>query len=156
MQNLNLNIDAFIDKINYYVTYIITFLKYVFNSIIAIKNVDFSLFNIPNSIGIICHFLFAIFCILIFITLLVFLGSIFNIIKTIIKCFLKPFKLLFKLIKWIFSPKSELKQPIKTNNLNQYDLNKLQRKINDLEYKLNLQKRQNVIKPFENKYQKRG
>ncbi|ABC65806.1 hypothetical protein AYWB_pIV02 (plasmid) [Aster yellows witches'-broom phytoplasma AYWB] len=156
MQNLNLNIDAFIDKINYYVTYIITFLKYVFNSIIAIKNVDFSLFNIPNSIGIICHFLFAIFCILIFITLLVFLGSIWNIIKTIIKWILYPFKLLFKLIKWIFSPKSELKQPIKTNNLNQYDLNKLQRKINDLEYKLNLQKRQNVIKPFENKYQKRG
>ncbi|ABC65795.1 hypothetical protein AYWB_pII02 (plasmid) [Aster yellows witches'-broom phytoplasma AYWB] len=156
MQNLNLNIDAFIDKINYYVIYIITFLKYVFNSIIAIKNVDFSLFNIPNSIGIICHFLFAIFCILIFITLLVFLGSIWNIIKTIIKWILYPFKLLFKLIKWIFSPKSELKQPIKTNNLNQYDLNKLQRKINDLEYKLNLQKRQNVIKPFENKYQKRG
>lgn len=154
MQNLNLNISAFIDKINEYVIFIISFLQTTFNNIIAIKDCSFD--NLLNSTGIIMSFVLSIFYILIFITLLGFLGSIWNIIKTIIKCFLEPFKLLFKLIKWIFSPKSELKQPIKTNNLNQYDLNKLQRKINDLEYKLNLQKRQNVIKPFENKYQKRG
>nr|WP_011264169.1 hypothetical protein [Onion yellows phytoplasma]BAD91323.1 hypothetical protein [Onion yellows phytoplasma]BAI39427.1 hypothetical protein [Onion yellows phytoplasma]BAI39433.1 hypothetical protein [Onion yellows phytoplasma]BAI39439.1 hypothetical protein [Onion yellows phytoplasma]BAI39445.1 hypothetical protein [Onion yellows phytoplasma] len=164
MQNLNLNISAFIDKINDYAIYIITFLKTTFNNIIAIRNVDFSLVNIPNSFGIIWHFILSILYILIFITILVFMGSIFSIFKQIIKWTIyKPIKLFvlglyyfILLLKYLFTPKSKLKQPIKTNNLNQYDLNKLQRKINDLEYKLNLQKRQNVIKPVENKYQKRG
>ncbi|WP_342386793.1 hypothetical protein [Candidatus Phytoplasma asteris] len=153
MQIFNLNIIAFIDKINDYAIFIITFFKTNFNNIIAIKDCSFD--NLLNSTGIILSFVLSIFYILVFITLLCFLGSIFNIIKTIIKWILYPFKLLFKLIKWIFSPKSKLKQPIKTNNLNLDDLNKLQRKINDLEYKLNLQKKQNIIKPVYNQNYKK-
>lgn len=164
MQIFNLTTNQLIDKLIAFVTYIITFLKTTFNNIIAIRNVDFHLGNILNSSGIIIQFILSIFYILIFITFLVFIGSIFNIIKTIIKytiyCPIKYFLLaiyyILQFLKYLFTPKSSIKQPIKTNNLNQYELNKLQRKINDLEYKLNLQKRQNVIKPFENKYQKRG
>nr|WP_014182592.1 hypothetical protein ['Brassica napus' phytoplasma]AEB00651.1 hypothetical protein ['Brassica napus' phytoplasma] len=153
MQIFNLNIIAFIDKINDYAIFIITFFKTNFNNIIAIKDCSFD--NLLNSTGIILRFVLSIFYILVFIILLCFIGSIFNIIKTIIKWILYPFKLLFKLIKRVFSPKSKLKQPIKTNNLNLDDLNKLQRKINDLEYKLNLQKKQNIIKPVYNQNYKK-
>ncbi|WP_341833799.1 hypothetical protein M33023_p00040 (plasmid) [Candidatus Phytoplasma asteris] len=163
MQNLNLNISAFIDKINEYVIFIISFLKTTFNNIIAIKDVDFSFGNILNSSGIIMSFVLSIFYILIFITLLCFLGSIFNIIKTIIKYtiyypikyFLLGIYYILKFLKYLFTPKSSIKQPIKTNNLNQNDLINLQRKISNLEYKLNLQKRQNVIKPVYNQNYKK-
>ncbi|ABC65522.1 hypothetical protein AYWB_405 [Aster yellows witches'-broom phytoplasma AYWB] len=94
MHNFNFNISAFIDKINDYAIFIISFLKTTFNNIIAIKDVDFSFGNILNSSGIIISFVSSIFYILIFITFLVFIGSIFNIIKTIIKWILFPFKLL--------------------------------------------------------------
>lgn len=167
MQIFNLTTNQLIDKLIAFVTYIITFLKTTFNNIIAIRNVDFSFVNIPNSSGIIFHFILSIIYILIFITCLVFMGSIFNIIKTIIKWILFPFKLISWMIAKIiifFIPKSSVKQKssfnIKTSNqlveIDKYQLNQLQRKISDLEYKLNLQKRQNVIKPVENKYQKRG
>ncbi|WP_034172449.1 hypothetical protein [Chrysanthemum yellows phytoplasma] len=161
MQNLNLNISAFIDKINDYAIFIITFLKTTCNNIIAIKDCSFG--NLLNSTGIIISFVLSIFYILIFITLLCFLGSIFNIIKTIIKytiyCPIKYFILgiyyFILLLKYLFTPKSKLKQPIKTNNLNLDDLNKLQRKINYLEYKINLQKKQNIIKPVYNQNYKK-
>nr|WP_012662294.1 hypothetical protein [Onion yellows phytoplasma]BAH22367.1 hypothetical protein [Onion yellows phytoplasma] len=104
MQTSISNIDIFISKINHYAIFIISFLKTIFNNIIAIKDCSFD--NLLNSTGIIMSFVLSIFNILVFITLLCFLGSIFKIIKTIIKCFLEPFKLLFKFIKWIFSPKS--------------------------------------------------
>nr|WP_015083761.1 hypothetical protein [Candidatus Phytoplasma tritici]AFW98269.1 hypothetical protein [Candidatus Phytoplasma tritici] len=164
MQIFNLTTNQLIDKLIAFVTYIITFLKTTFNNIIAIRNVDFHLGNILNSSGIIIQFILSIFYILIFITFLVFIGSIFNIIKTIIKCtiyypikyFILGIYYILKFLKYLFTPKSSIKQPVETNNLNQNELINLQRKINNLEYKLNLQKRQNVIKPFENKYQKRG
>nr|WP_181377756.1 hypothetical protein [Primula red phytoplasma]AIJ02301.1 putative secretory protein [Primula red phytoplasma] len=163
MQNLNLNISAFIDKINDYAIFIISFLKTTFNNIIAIRNVSFSFFYIPNSIGIILSFLLSIFYILIFITLLCFLGSIFNIIKTIIKyiiyCPIKYFLLgiyyffylIFKLFIKSQPPVEPIVQPVKSNN----DLINLQRKISNLEYKLNLQKKQNIIKPVYNQNYKK-
>nr|BAH22133.1 hypothetical protein [Onion yellows phytoplasma] len=154
MQIFNYNISAFIDKINDYAIYIITFLKTTFNNIIAIRNVDFSLVNIPNSFGIIWHFILSILYILIFITILVFMGSIFSIFKQIIKWTIyKPIKLFvlglyyfILLLKYLFTPKSELTQPVQTNNSNLDELKQLNKKISDLEYRLNLQKRQNVIK----------
>nr|WP_013100862.1 hypothetical protein ['Rehmannia glutinosa' phytoplasma]ADA63493.1 unknown ['Rehmannia glutinosa' phytoplasma] len=163
MQNLNLNISAFIDKINDYAIFIISFLKTTFNNIIAIRNVSFSFFDIPNSIGIILSFLLSIFYILIFITLLCFLGSIFNIIKTIIKyiiyCPIKYFLLgiyyFILLLKYLFTPKSNSEQPVETNNLNLDELKQLNKKISDLEYKLNLQKKQNFIKPIYNQNYKK-
>ncbi|MGL9687330.1 MAG: hypothetical protein ACQBVK_00790, partial [Candidatus Phytoplasma sp. TWB_XP] len=105
-----------------------------------------------NSFGIIWHFILSILCILVFITILSFMDSIFNIIKTIIKWILCSFKLLFKLlfklikllfklIKWIFSPKSESKQPVQTDNSNLDELKQLNKKISYLEYRLNLQKK---------------
>ncbi|MGL9687428.1 MAG: hypothetical protein ACQBVK_01345, partial [Candidatus Phytoplasma sp. TWB_XP] len=96
MQTSISNISAFIVSINDYVILIISFLKNIFNNIIAIRNVDFSLVNISNSFGIIWHFILSILCILVFITILSFMDSIFNIIKTIIKWILCSFKLLFK------------------------------------------------------------
>ncbi|MGL9687938.1 MAG: hypothetical protein ACQBVK_04220 [Candidatus Phytoplasma sp. TWB_XP] len=164
MQIFNLNISAFIDTINDYAILIISFLANTFNNIIAIRNVDFSLGNIPNSLGLICKFGLSVFYILIFITFLVFCDSIFNIIKQIIKytiywpikIFIVGIYLILKFLKYLFTPKSDLKQPIEPNKLNTNELNQLQKKISNLEYQLNLQKRQNVIKPVENKYQKRG
>nr|WP_015060838.1 hypothetical protein [Periwinkle little leaf phytoplasma]AFA53691.1 hypothetical protein [Periwinkle little leaf phytoplasma] len=164
MQIFNLNISAFIDKINDYAIVIITFLKNIFNNIIAIRNVDFSLVNIPNSLGIIWHFILSIICILVFITILAFMSSIFSIFKTIIKYTIyKPIKLFvlaiygfLLLLRYLFTPKSDLKQPVETNNSNLDELKQLNKKISYLEYRLNLQKRQNVIKPVKNKYQKRG
>nr|WP_015060413.1 hypothetical protein [Periwinkle leaf yellowing phytoplasma]AEA36716.1 hypothetical protein [Periwinkle leaf yellowing phytoplasma] len=163
MQISILNIDAFIDKINYYVIFIITFLKNIFNNIIAIRNVDFSLLNIPNSIGIILHFILSIFYILIFITILYFMGSIFSIFKLIIKWTIyKPIKLLFLLIYWfllllkyLFTPKSESNQPVQTDNSNLDELKQLNKKISDLEYKLNLQNKQNLIKKVGFRYEKK-
>ncbi|WP_339332543.1 hypothetical protein, partial [Paulownia witches'-broom phytoplasma] len=148
------NISAFIDKINEYVIFIITFLKTVFNNIIAIKNVSFSLFDIPNSLGIIWHFALSIFYILIFITILVFLSSIFDIVKSIIKYtiyypikyFVLAIYYFILLLKYLFTPKSALTQPVQTNNSNLDELKQLTKKISDLEYKLNLQKKQNLIK----------
>ncbi|PWV43536.1 MAG: hypothetical protein DF280_03660 ['Brassica napus' phytoplasma] len=163
MQIFNLNISAFIDKINDYAIFIITFLKTTFNNIIAIRNVSFSFFDIPNSIGIILSFVLSIFYILVFITLLCFLGSIFNIIKTIIKYIIYyPIKyfllaiyyffyLIFKLFIKSQPPVEPIVQPVKSNN----DLINLQRKISNLEYKLNLQKKQNIIKPVYNQNYKK-
>nr|WP_015060418.1 DUF2963 domain-containing protein [Periwinkle leaf yellowing phytoplasma]AEA36706.1 hypothetical protein [Periwinkle leaf yellowing phytoplasma] len=156
------NIDVFISKINDYVIFIITFLKNIFNNIIAIRNVDFSLLNIPNSIGIILHFILSIFYILISITILYFMGSIFSIFKFIIKWTIyKPIKFLILLIYWfllllkyLFTPKSESKQPVETNNSNLDELKQLNKKISDLEYKLNLQKKQNIIKKSGFRYEK--
>nr|WP_015083756.1 hypothetical protein [Candidatus Phytoplasma tritici]AFW98259.1 hypothetical protein [Candidatus Phytoplasma tritici] len=112
MQNFNLNISAFIDKINDYAIFIISFFKTTFNNIIAIKDVDFHLGNILNSSGIIIQFILSIFYILIFITCLVFLGSIFNIFKTIIKWILFP----FKLISWMIAKIIIKLIPKQTNN----------------------------------------
>ena len=53
MQIFNLNISAFIDKINDYAIFIISFLKTTFNNIIAIKDVNFSFGNLFNNTGII-------------------------------------------------------------------------------------------------------
>ncbi|GAK74209.1 hypothetical protein ['Chrysanthemum coronarium' phytoplasma] len=162
MQIFNLTTNQLIDKLIAFVTYIITFLKTTFNNIIAIKDCSFD--NLLNSTGIIISFVLSIFYILVFITLLCFLGSIFNIIKKLIKYTIYyPIKyfllgiyyffyLIFKLFIKSQPPVEPIVQPVKSNN----DLINLQRKINNLEYKLNLQKKQNVIKPFENKYQKRG
>lgn len=121
MQIFNLNISAFIDKINDYAIFIISFLKTTFNNIIAIRNINFQLGNILNSSGIIIQFILSILYILIFITCLVFLGSIFNIIKEIIKWFLLPFKLISWMIakiiiKLIFNSKSKDIFPIKNIN----------------------------------------
>nr|WP_195758542.1 hypothetical protein [Aster yellows phytoplasma] len=157
------NISAFIDKINDYAIFIITFLKNIFNNIIAIRNVDFSLVNIPNSLGIIWHFILSILYILIFITILVFMSSIFSIFKQIIKWTIyKPIKLLFLLIygfflllKYLFTPKSNSEQPVETNNSNLDELKQLNKKISDLEYKLNLQKKQNIIKKSGFRYEKK-
>nr|BAH22129.1 hypothetical protein [Onion yellows phytoplasma] len=148
------NIDIFISKINDYVIFIITFLKNIFNNIIAIRNVNFSLVNIPNSLGIIWHFILSILYILIFITILAFMGSIFSIVKQIIRLTIyKPIKLFvlglyyfILLLKYLFTPKSESKQPVETDNSNLDELKQLNKKISDLEYRLNLQKKQNVIK----------
>ncbi|MCX2955862.1 MAG: hypothetical protein N3723_02360, partial [Candidatus Phytoplasma australiense] len=122
MQNFNLNISAFIDKINDYAIFIITFLKTTCNNIIAIKDCSFD--NLFNSAGIILSFFLSIFYILVFITLLCFLGSIFNIIKTIIKYtiyypikyFVLAIYYFILLLKYLFTPKSNLKQPVQTNS----------------------------------------
>ncbi|QKX95315.1 hypothetical protein QN326_02880 [Candidatus Phytoplasma asteris] len=108
-------------------------------------------------------FVLSIFYILIFITLLCFLGSIFNIIKKIIKytiyCPIKYFILgiyyFILLLKYLFTPKSNSEQPVETNNLNLDELKQLNKKISDLEYKLNLQKKQNFIKPIYNQNYKK-
>ncbi|MBS2126575.1 hypothetical protein J8J04_02665 ['Fragaria x ananassa' phyllody phytoplasma] len=152
MQIFNYNIDEFIAKINFYVTIIISFCKVRFNTIIALQDVDFSLGNILNSTGIIIQFILTIFYFLIFITVLAFVVSpIFNIIKIIIKLIFKiiklPFKLIIKLIK-IFNKsklliKPSVKSSIKTNIPDKTDLIKLQKKISELEYKLNLQQKRN-------------
>nr|WP_172687931.1 hypothetical protein [Rice orange leaf phytoplasma]ATL14545.1 hypothetical protein [Rice orange leaf phytoplasma] len=163
MQIFNLNISAFIDKINDYAIIIISFLNDIFNNIIAIRNVNFSLFNIPNSLGIIWHFILSIIYILVFITILAFMGSIFSIVKQIIKWTIyKPIKLLFLpiywlllLLKYLFTPKSESKQPVETNYLDSEELKQLNKKISDLEYKLNLQKKQNIIKKSGFRYDKK-
>nr|WP_012297492.1 hypothetical protein [Paulownia witches'-broom phytoplasma]ABR08383.1 hypothetical protein [Paulownia witches'-broom phytoplasma] len=163
MQIFNYNISAFIDKINEYAIFIISLLKTVFNNIIAIKNVSFSLFDIPNSIGIIIQFGLSIFYILIFITFLVFLSSIFNIIKKIIKYTIyypiKYFVLaiygFLLLLKYLFTPKSALTQPVNPNNSNLDELKQLNKKISDLEYRLNLQKKQNLIKKVGFRYDKK-
>nr|WP_015060423.1 hypothetical protein [Periwinkle leaf yellowing phytoplasma]AEA36721.1 hypothetical protein [Periwinkle leaf yellowing phytoplasma] len=163
MQIFNLTTNQLIDKLIAFVTYIITFLKNIFNNIIAIRNVDFSLVNIPNSFGIIWHFILSILYILVFITILYFMGSIFSIFKFIIKWTIyKPIKLLFLLIYWfllllkyLFTPKSELTQPVQTNNSNLDELKQLNKKILDLEYKLNLQKKQNIIKKVGFRYEKK-
>jgi hypothetical protein len=81
MQIFSLNIEPFISKINDYVIIIITFIQTTFNNIIAIHNVDFNLDNILNSAIIIINFILSLFYILIFITFLVFIGIIFDIIK---------------------------------------------------------------------------
>nr|WP_015060408.1 hypothetical protein [Periwinkle leaf yellowing phytoplasma]AEA36711.1 hypothetical protein [Periwinkle leaf yellowing phytoplasma] len=163
MQIFNYNISAFIDKINDYAIFIISFLKNIFNNIIAIRNVDFSLVNIPNSLGIIWHFILSILYILVFITILYFMGSIFSIFKFIIKWTIyKPIKLLFLLIYWfllllkyLFTPKSNSEQPVETDNSNLDELKQLNKKISDLEYKLNLQKKQNIIKKSGFRYEKK-
>nr|WP_012477130.1 hypothetical protein [Candidatus Phytoplasma australiense]ABD04145.1 hypothetical protein [Candidatus Phytoplasma australiense] len=123
MQQLsNFNIEEIINKIKLYATIIITFIKTTFNNIIAIKNVDFSLGNILNSSGIILQFILSLFYILIFITFLVLLGSIFNIIKTTIKIFFFPFKILFigffKFIQFLIGPKPK-PNPSVNNNFNE-------------------------------------
>jgi hypothetical protein len=170
MQIFNLNISAFIDTINDYAIFIISFLNNIFNNIIAIRNVDFSLVNILNSLGIIWHFILSIGFILIFITILVFMGSIFWIFKQIIKWTIyKPIKLLilsiygfllllkylFLLLKYLFTPKSNSEQPVETDNSNLDELKQLNKKISDLEYKLNLQKKQNIIKKSGFRYEKK-
>ncbi|QBF24130.1 hypothetical protein ['Catharanthus roseus' aster yellows phytoplasma] len=163
MQTSISNIDVFISKINDYVTYIITFFKYIFNSIIAIRNVGFYWGNWTNSFSIICNFALSIFYILTFITFLVFFDSIFHIVKQIIKIIIYwPIKLLILgiyvfllLLKYLFIPKSELKQPVQTNNSNLDELKQLNKKISDLEYKLNLQKKQNLIKKVDFRYEKK-
>jgi hypothetical protein len=155
MQTSISNIEQFIVKINDYVIFIISFLQTTFNNIIAIRNIDFSLGNILNSSGIIFSFVLSIFYILIFITLLVFLGSIWNIIKTIIIWIVKPFKFLawmfYKFLNILFIPKLSINQITKNN-----DLIKLQRKISNLEYKINLQKRNNSMKSLNNKNYKQS
>ena len=136
MQTFIQNIELFISKINDYVIYIITFLKTVFYNIIAIRNVDFTFGNILNSSGIIIQFILSIFYILIFITCLVFIGSIFNIFKTIIKWILSPFKLISWMIAKIiifFILKKTNKQPTPTDGINKYHLHIWQCKISDLE-----------------------
>jgi hypothetical protein len=159
MQIFSLNIEPFISKINDYVIFIISFLQTNFNNIIAIRNIDFSLGNILNSSGIILSFILSIFYILIFLTFLVFIGSIFDMIKKIIKFILFPLKLMiliiYKIINKLFA-NSFVKPTIKINNFNKYDLIKLQRKISDLEYKINLQKRNNSMKSLNNKNYKQS
>jgi hypothetical protein len=159
MQIFSLNIEPFISKINDYVIFIISFLQTTFNNIIAIRNIDFSLGNILNSSGIILSFILSIFYILIFLTFLVFIGSIFDMIKKIIKFILFPLKLMmliiYKIINKLFT-NSFVKPTIKINNFNKYDLIKLQRKISDLEYKINLQKRNNSMKSLNNKNYKQS
>lgn len=114
MQIFSLNIEPFISKINDYVIFIISFLQTTFNNIIAIRNIDFSLGNILNSSGIILSFILSIFYILIFLTFLVLIDFIFNIIQTIIKFILFPFKLIIALInniiKWFFFDQLSIKQ----------------------------------------------
>nr|WP_012477125.1 hypothetical protein [Candidatus Phytoplasma australiense]ABD04141.1 hypothetical protein [Candidatus Phytoplasma australiense] len=124
MQQLfNFNIEEIINKIKLYATIIITFIKTTFNNIIAIKNVDFHIGNILNSSGIIINFILSLFYILIFITFLVLLGSIFNIIKTTIKIIFFPFKILFigvfKFIQFLIGPKP--KPDVSISNKNQDD-----------------------------------
>jgi hypothetical protein len=159
MQTSISNIEQFIVKINDYVIFIISFLQTTFNNIIAIRNIDFSLGNILNSSGIIFSFVLSIFYILIFLTFLVFIGSIFDMIKKIIKIILFPLKLMmliiYKIINKLFA-NSFAKSTIKINNINKYDLIKLQRKISDLEYKINLQKRNNIMKSLNNKNYKQS
>jgi hypothetical protein len=159
MQTSISNIEQFIVKINDYVIFIISFLQTTFNNIIAIRNIDFSLGNILNSSGIIFSFVLSIFYILIFLTFLVFIGSIFDMIKKIIKIILFPLKLMmliiYKIINKLFA-NSFVKPTIKINNINKYDLIKLQRKISDLEYKINLQKRNNIMKSLNNKNYKQS
>jgi hypothetical protein len=159
MQIFSSNIEQFIVKINDYVSFIISFLQTTFNNIIAIRNIDFSLGNILNSSGIIFSFVLSIFYILIFLTFLVFIGSIFDMIKKIIKIILFPLKLMmliiYKIINKLFA-NSFAKPTIKINNINKYDLIKLQRKISDLEYKINLQKRNNIMKSLNNKNYKQS
>ncbi|GLH61768.1 hypothetical protein [Hydrangea phyllody phytoplasma] len=154
MQIFNLNISAFIDKINDYAIFIISFLQTIFNNIIAIKNVSFIFFNIFDSIGIIFNFILSLVYILIFITILCFSVSIFDIIKSIIKYTIYwPIKLLILviyyflfLLKYLFIPKSRLTQPVEFNKRNPEELKQLNKKISDLEYKLYLQNKQNIIK----------
>jgi hypothetical protein len=114
MQIFSFNIEPFISKINDYVIIIISFLQTNFNNIIAIQDVDFHIGNILNSSGIIINFILSIFYILIFLTFLVLIDSIFNIIQTIIKFILFPFKLLIKaiinLIKWFFFAQLSIKK----------------------------------------------
>nr|WP_012477878.1 hypothetical protein [Candidatus Phytoplasma australiense]ABA02281.1 unknown [Candidatus Phytoplasma australiense] len=118
----NFNIEELINKLKLYATIIITFIKTTFNNIIAIKDVDFSLGNILNSSGIIINFILSLFYILIFLTFLTFLGSIFNIIKTTFKIIFFPFKMLFigvfNFIQFVIGPKPK-PNPSVNNNLDE-------------------------------------
>jgi hypothetical protein len=117
VQIFNINTDQFIEKLIACVTYIISFLKNLFNNIISIRNVDFSLGNISNSFSIIWNFALSIFYILILITFLVFFDSLFHIVKQIIKWIIyNPIKYFvlaiygfLLLLKYLFTPKSNLK-----------------------------------------------
>ncbi|GAK74170.1 hypothetical protein OYV_06580, partial ['Chrysanthemum coronarium' phytoplasma] len=63
-----------------------------------------------------------------------------------IKLFVLGLYYFILLLKYLFTPKSESKQPVETDNSNLDELKQLNKKISDLEYRLNLQKKQNVIK----------
>nr|WP_013747474.1 hypothetical protein [Chinaberry witches'-broom phytoplasma]AEC45508.1 p3 [Chinaberry witches'-broom phytoplasma] len=155
MQNLNLNISAFIDKINDYVIFIISFIQTTFNNIIAIRNISFSLFDIPNSIGIIIQFALSIFYILIFITILCFSSSIFDIVKQILKYTIYyP----IKLISWPIAKIISLFMNKKNNNnskTQQSILEKLEKELLILRLQ-NGKLKKTIEKDNKNKYQKRG